>query len=167
MPQDITKDNVNIGTVIYQWTVKEFEKPERDSRWYMIMGGIGIALIVYAIISANYLFAMIIVLFGVILFMQEMQTPQDIPFAITNLGIVVGIKFYRFSELKSFWIVYNPPAVKSLYFGLNNVVKHRLQVSLEGYDPVAIRECLKQNLLEDLDQEEEPLSDRFSRLFRL
>ena len=55
MPQDITKEGVNIGKIVYQWTVKEYEEHVRDRRWYWLMGIIGGALVVYAIIATNYL----------------------------------------------------------------------------------------------------------------
>jgi len=96
-----------------------------------------------------------------------MQEPIELFFAITETGIVLGNKYYRYSELANFWVIYNPPEVKTLYFSLNKMVKHRLQVSLDNYDPRPIRDYLGQYLEEDLEQEEEPLSDRFARLFRL
>ncbi|MDO8509580.1 MAG: hypothetical protein Q7S24_00370 [bacterium] len=167
MSQDITKNEVNIGEVIYQWTVNEYERHERDRRWYIVMGFICVTLVVYALIAANYLFAMIIVLFAIITFMHDMVEPMEIPFLITNTGIVLGKKYYRYSELENFWMIYDPPAIKNLYFTLNSVVKHRLQVPLEDNDPRPIRDYLNEFLEEDLEQEEEPLSDRYSRVFKL
>ena len=49
----------------------------------------------------------------------------------------------------------------------NNILKHRLQVPLLDNDPRPIREYLNEFLVEDLDQEEEPLSDRLGRMFKL
>jgi len=167
MPQDITKEGVNIGKIVYQWTVKEYEEHVRDRRWYWLMGIIGGALVIYAIIAANYLFALVIVLFAIILFMHDMVAPIEVPFVLTETGMVLGKKYYRFSELKTFWIIYNPPEIKNLYFSLDSFVKHRLQVPLLDVDPRPIRDFLNQYLQEDLEQEEEPLSDRIGRLFKL
>ncbi|MDO8626267.1 MAG: hypothetical protein Q7K39_02285 [Candidatus Magasanikbacteria bacterium] len=164
MPNDLTRENANIGRVVYQWTVKEYEEYERGRRWYLVIGGLALALVLFAVFTANYLFALIIILFGIILYLHDLQTPLEVPFALTDVGIILGKKFYRYSELGNFWIIYNPPEVKVLYFSLGNFLRHRLQVPLLEYDPRPIREHLSLYLVEDLDQEEEPLSDRVGRL---
>lgn len=167
MPNDLTREPINIGRVVYQWTVKEYEKLQRTRRWYLVMGGVGIFLVVYAALTANYLFALIIILFGIVLYLHELQEPLEVPFALTDTGIVLGKKFYRYSELQNFWIIYNPPEVKTLYFSLNNLLRHRLQISLVDYDPRPIRDHLNLYLTEDLEQEEEPLTDKMGRLLGL
>lgn len=167
MPQNILNSNVNIGDVQYEWSVKEYERHERGKNWYLIMSVLALLLIGYGVVSGNYLFALITVLFGIILFMQDMVEPMEVYFALTNTGIVVGKKFYRYSELNNFWIIYNPPFTKNLYFGQNSILRHRIQVPLYDFDPRPIREYLVQYLQEDLEQEEEPLSDRMSRLMKI
>ena len=111
MPQDIIKNEVDIGDVVFEWTVKEYEQHDRERRWYILMGVIGVLLVGYALISGNYLFALIIVLFGIILFMHDMVEPMEVPVVITETGIVIGKKYYRFSELASFWMIYDPPEI--------------------------------------------------------
>ncbi len=167
MPQDATADNVNVGKIIYQWSVQEYTPYERGRRWYVVMGGLGLLLVIYAVYSANYLFALIIILFGLILSLSSMRPPLEVRFAVTNTGIIVGGRYYRYSELTNFWVIYDPPTVKNLYFSFNNFFKHRLSVPLLDYDPRPIREYLAQYLEEDLEKEEEPFSDRLARLFRL
>ncbi|TAN33599.1 hypothetical protein EPN28_02195 [Patescibacteria group bacterium] len=167
MPNNLLKEDVNIGRVVYQWSVKEYEEHERDKRWYWLMGAVAALLLVYSLWTANYIFTLIIALFGIILYMQSLQTPLQVNFAITEVGIVLGCKFYRYSELKSFWIIYNPPEVKNLYFSLSSLIRHRLQVPLLDNDPRPIRDFLNQFLQEDLEQEEEPLSDKLGRVFKL
>ena len=167
MPIDITRTNVNLGKVAYQWTINEYEQYERPRSWYFTMGIIGLAMLVYAIIAANYLFALIIVLFGIILFLFDNQTPMAVPFALTATGIVLGKKYYRYSEIKNFWVIYNPPEVKNLYFSLDNLIRHRLQIPLMDYDPRPIKDYLKQYLTEDYEQEDEPMGDRLTRTMRL
>ncbi|MFA5061699.1 MAG: hypothetical protein WC526_00955 [Patescibacteria group bacterium] len=167
MPTNLSKGNVNTGEIVYTWTVKEYEKYERSRRWYWLMGIVGVSLLVYSIIDANYLFVLIIVLFGIILFLQEVQEPMDVTFAITETGIVMGRKFYSYSELENFWMIYNPPMVKTLYFLTKDLLKHRLQIALFDNDPRPIRDFLSQYLKEDLEQEDEPLSDKMGRTLKL
>ena len=167
MPQNILNSDINIGNIQYEWSVKEYERHERGKNWYVAMSLVGLLLVVDGVVSGNYLFALITVLFGIILFMQDMVEPMEVYFALTNTGIVVGKKYYRYSELNNFWIIYNPPFTKNLYFGQNSILRHRIQVPLYDFDPRPIREYLVQYLQEDLEQEEEPLSDRMSRIMKI
>ena len=167
MPINLNRAEANIGDVVFAWGVNEYEKHERSRRWYVIAAAVGAALLLYSVISGNYLFALIVVLFGIILFLQDMQQPMEVSFAITEAGIVVGDKYYQFKELTNYWMVYNPPEVKNIYFSTGNVLKHRLQVPLLDNDPRPIKDFLNQFLVEDLEREEEPLSDRLGRMFKL
>ncbi len=167
MSINLTKQDANVGKVIFQWVVKEYEKHERDRRWYIFMAVVGTLLVIFGLWTANYLFILIVVLFGIILFLHGIQEPLEVNFAVTETGIVLGNKYYRFSELNSFWLIYSPPEVKNLYFSLDSFVNHRLQVPLLDSDPRPLRDYLNQYLEEDLEQEEEPLADRFARLFKL
>jgi len=167
MPTNLLKEQVPLGKIAYQWVVKEYERHKRERRWYVTMGILSAAMLIYAVVAGNSLFALIIVLFGIILFLHEMQPPMEVSFAITETGIIIGSKHYRYNELINFWIVYNPPLVKNLYFSSRNFFKHRLQVPLLDYDPRPIRDYLNQFLTEDLEQEEEPLSDRLGRILKL
>lgn len=167
MAQNILNSDVNIGNVQYEWSVKEYERHERGKNWYVMMGLLGAVMVAYGVVSGNYLFALITVLFGIILFMQDMVEPMEVYFALTNTGIVVGKNYYRYSELNNFWIIYNPPFTKNLYFSQDSLLRHRIQVPLYDFDPRPIRDYLNQFLEEDLDQEEEPLSDRMGRLMKM
>lgn len=167
MPQDILRTNANLGNIIYEWTVKEYEKYFRSPRWYLIAGVLAFFLLLYAIFSSNYLFALIIVLISIIVFLHDVQEPQDIPFAITEAGLVLGRKFYPYTELKDFWIIYDPPVTKQMYFRLDNLVKHQISVPLMEYDPLAIREELLKFIDEDLEQTEENLSERLAKTFKI
>lgn len=167
MPVNIDKNNTNIGKVVFRWDVNEYEKPPRDKRWFLVMGIAAALMLIFGLWTKNYLFVLIIVLFSIILYLHDTQEPSRVSVLITELGVVIGNRFYRFGEISNFWLVYNPPEVKNLYFSLNGLLKHRLLISLLDNDPVSIKNHLAQYLSEDLEQEEEPLSDRMARLFRL
>src|SRR3989344_2304059 len=167
MPVNLNKAEANIGGVVFDWEVNEYEKHDRNKRWYVITAVVGVALLLYSVISGNYLFALVVVLFGIVLFLQDMQQPMQVSFAVTETGIVVGSTYYPFKEITNYWIIYNPPEVKNIYFTTDSILKHRLQVPLLDNDPRPIRDYLNEFLVEDLDQEEEPLSDRLGRMFKL
>ena len=64
-------------------------------------------------------------------------------------------------------MIYNPPEVKNLYFRLKNIVRFRVKIPLLDYDPRPIREYISQFLTEEVEHEEEPLSDRLARVFKI
>lgn len=167
MPKDITREPINFGTIAFQWIIQEYEKYPRSRRWYIVAIGLAVLLIAYAIYTSNILFALVIVLFGIVLYLHEAQVPLEVNFAITETGIILGRKFYRYSELDRFWIIYNPGDIKNLYFLVNNSFKSRLTVPLLDNDPRPIREYLSQVVLEELDEEDEALSDKWARILRI
>ncbi len=167
MPKDLTRDIVPVGKVMYEWWIKEFEQYERSRRWYIIMLLLAGFCVIYGFLTNNYLFALIIILLGIIMYLHELQEPLMVYFAITETGIILGKKYYRFSELKDFYMLYNPPIVKNLYFSLDNRVKYRLVIPLLDFDPRPIREYLEQYLTENVEIEDEPTIDKLARVLKI
>ena len=167
MPRDLSRENVPLGTVEYQWIINEYNQYEHSRAWYIAMIAIGAGLLAYALFTGNNSFAVIIVLFAVIMYLYGQQRPLELNVAITENGLVVGKRLYKYSELENFWIVYEPGEVKSLYFVVNGLVKNRLSVPLGDMDPRPIRRYLSQFVIEDTSQEEEPLADKLTRVLKI
>lgn len=166
MPKQIV-DNLNIGEALHQWSVNEYESHERTPFWFIGIMGIGIALVIYGMFSGNFLFSLIIILAAIILFLQSHQKANEVDFQITELGVVVGAKFYSYSELGNFYIIYNPPEIKTLYIETNSPVRPIIRVDLMSQNPVSVRSSLRMYLTEDIEKEEEPLSDTFARQWKI
>ncbi|PIT87641.1 MAG: hypothetical protein COU31_01660 [Candidatus Magasanikbacteria bacterium CG10_big_fil_rev_8_21_14_0_10_40_10] len=167
MPVNLQKEKATVGEIKFNWKIREYEKVDRDQRWLIVMLVLAGLLVFFGLWSQNYLFVLLIVLFGIIMWLHTKQDPLEIDFSITQTGIMIGDKFYRFSEIKDFWLIYNPPEVKTLYLGFNRAFAHRLHIPLLDVDPQPIREYLNQFLEENMEEEEEPLSDKLARVFRL
>ena len=93
--------------------------------------------------------------------------PAQLMVSIFEDGIQAGENFYAYRDLKSFWIIYEPPEVKTLYFDFKSAWRPRLPVPLAEENPVEVRRFLLKYLEEDLSRESEPTSDALSRLLRL
>lgn len=163
----IIKEDTLIGDILKEWTIQEYEQHSRGILWYIIMGGLGIFFVIYGVMTNDFLFSLIIILFAIILFLQAHQTPKQVLFQITELGIVVGNRFYSFSELESFFIIYNPPDVKTLFLGLKDGLKPMIRIPLLDINPIEIKNVLRAYLPEDLEKENEPLSDRAVRNWQI
>lgn len=156
------------GNILHQWTMQEYSRHDRGTLWHILMITVGLILVIYALVTDNFLFALIIILFGIILFLQSHQDAPQVPFAITELGIVVGARFYAYSEFESFYIIMNPlENVSTLFLDTKSALRPTIRVPLLDNDPLEIRTTLREFLVEDIEKEEEPLSETVARRWKI
>lgn len=165
--QENSAANNDHGSALKQWFIPEYTQHERGQLWYVVLGIISALFIIYAIWTANFLFAIIVLLAIIILLVRHANQPMSLVVSIHEDGLVVGESFFPYQDLKSFWIIFEPPHVKTLYFDFQNHWRPRLPVPLQDENPLAIREILLQYLGEDLSREGEPTSDALSRILKL
>ena len=166
MPQQL-EENIDPGQTLHEWTIQEYEHHQRGTWWYVLMLLLGIVLVVFGLVSGNFLFALIIILFGIILYLQSHQQAPQLPFRVTDLGVVIGSKFYAYTELEAFYIIYDPPRVKTLFFETKSAFRPLLRVPLLDANPLEVRSTLLGYLVEDVEKEEEPLSDQVARNWKI
>lgn len=166
MEQEYTTAQEQTPEVYYQWTILSKAEHERGHWWYIIAGILGVALVAYSIYTANFLFAVMIVLIAFIIILNDALPARKINFALTDRGVIVGGKTYPYRSFTSFYIVYEPPRISKVVLELPGV-RQDLSIDLNGNDPLEIREFLLQVLPENLDRETEPLGDLLERFFRL
>ena len=170
MPEDKTKGAEkkleDHGEVFFSWKFPEFPQYKRDQSWYVWAAVVVILLLIYSVFAVNFLFGLITIISALIILMFH-RSHNEVEFKITEDGILVNAKFYDYKDIKNFYIIYEPPAVKTLYFEPKSFFSPRIPISLENKNPVEIREILRKYLEEDLDRENEPLSDQTSRMFKL
>lgn len=156
-----------MGEPIRSWTIDEYERHERGPMWYAVAFIVGVALVLYAMITQDFLFAIIIIMAGVIIGLSTLREPRRVLFQVTTRGVAVDRTFSPYKELKSFWILYEPPHVKNLYIDFRNPVTPHLKVPLEEEDPLEVRSALLEFMGEEQSQEDEPLSDLLGRVLKL
>lgn len=151
----------------FVWEAPAWERHERGPRWYLWMALGVIVLTGYAVLTSNFLFAFIVLLTAIILVLAGNETPHTALIQIGHNGVVVDGRLHLYETFQDFAIVYQPPETKILYFEPKNISKGRLRISLEGENPIAIRDHLKGYLDEDLDLRNEHWSDIFGRLLKI
>ena len=161
------EQEINIGDPQLEWEVDEYPIHQRSRLWYILAAIIGVALIIYAVATANFLFAVIILMIGVITLLSSFVPPDRVPVVITNTGVVVSDMYYDFQAIRDFSIAYDPPHVKNLYFEFHSPWQPLLTVPLEDIDPNVVRELLLPYCLENLQRIEENLTDMLRRLYKL
>ncbi len=158
----------NLGIELATWETPEYHRHDRPTWWYIVYALAAIGLIVYALATNNFLFAIILVIGSFALIINDARTPQTILISLTTEGIIVGNRFYDYDEIKNFSIVYKPARnLKQLYFDFKSFAKHRLSIALHDTNPLFLRDHLIKYLPEDLDRIDEPTSEIITRLLKL
>ena len=155
------------GDPLLTWEVDEYPRHTRSRRWYLVAGVLGLGLILYAVLTADFLFAVIILMSGIIMLATSFAEPKRIEIILTTLGAVVGNKFYDYRGVRDFSIAYNPPAVKNLYMDFHSALNPLLSIPLEDTDPNEVRDCLGAFCRENLNRTDESLTDRLRRVYKL
>ena len=160
-------ENKPIGNVLMSWEVDEYHKHDRSLAWYIIVSVVAVGLIIYALMTANFLFAVVILMIGIISFLSGMRHPNRVEVHITDNGAQLGSIFTPYKEMKDFSVVYDPPEVKTLYLDFKSALRPMMSIPLEDVDPNTVREALLPFVLEDLERTEETLTDLASRLYKI
>lgn len=124
-------------------------------------------MLVYSIATSNFLFAIIIVLIVVVMILSAVREPKNIKFELGLTGVKVDTKNYNYNQFKNFAIVYQPPEVNSLYLEFKMPFRERLSVPMGEMNPNNVRTHLAKFIEEDLEREDETLSDILSRILKL
>jgi hypothetical protein len=161
------QDIAELGQPILDWEVDEYPQHERSRTWYIVASVVGVSLIVYSIATANFLFAVIILMIGVITLLNTFKTPDKVEVMITTSGIIVSDLFYDYKSIRDFSIVHEPPDVSILYLDFHSSLHPLMSVPLHDIDPNLVRDALIPFVLENFHRDEETLTDLMRRLYKL
>ena len=155
------------GKSLLSWEFPEYVHPPRGRGWYLSFAAVVVIVITTSIWSANYTFAFIIAIGAFIYLVRMRRQPPMIPFTIFEDGIQVGGRFYKWEDFREFIILYRPPEIKKLYLEFKSNIRPALDISLEAQNPLRVRSLLSQYLSENIQREDEPLADQWSRFLKL
>ncbi|MFA6295918.1 MAG: hypothetical protein WC663_01045 [Patescibacteria group bacterium] len=149
--------------VLMKWEAREFIQYDRNPAWILVVYILAALTLVYAIWTMNFLFAVLIVLFTIVIVIYTQRKPNILKVAIMKKGFKINDTLYTYEDdLDNFWILYNPPDLKVLNFKRKQSLFPALVIQLEDQNPLKVREMLLKFLPEDLNQDEGTI-DKFSR----
>ena len=125
-----------------------------------------ISLIVWGIFSHSTVFSVVVLLLAGVFYLTHKKQPREIDAAITGLGIVFGDEFYPFVDVRKFWILYDPPEVKTLNLLLKKGTVREVQIELQNQDPSEVRAILTGEI-EEWSDRVETLSEVLIRILKL
>ncbi len=149
------------------WKAQSHKDHKRSPAWYLGFAIISAALILYAIFLDRSIMTVItFALMMLVLFIFVTQPVRVITNKLTSTSIISGNVTYPYKIVRTFWINYNPPEVKTLNFETTAYLNNKVSVELGDQDPVAVKLFLSQYLPEDLDREER-LSETLARTLKI
>ena len=150
----------------FSWEAPEYEHFEKHPKWYWVMGGILLAIVVYALVTNSILMAITFILIGMLGYIYAEREPRIIRMEITPDGIRVDNYFYDYDDIRSFWIFYEVEEnIKVLSLHSKKTFLPHIHIPIGNANPIKIRETLLQYLPEI--KQELSIPDRLERLIGL
>lgn len=119
---------------------------------------IGLAYIYF---QRNFLTSVFFFLIALIVLIFAFKEKRIIGWEINRHGIGIDTSFLPYQELKSFWIEYQPGAIKEMSFQGKKWHQSYIKIPLNQEDPLKIRELLLEFLPEE--RHEDTLVETISR----
>ncbi len=148
-----------------EWTAPEYLHYPKSFWWYFGTGLITILLVGYFVFTREFLTATLFLVLAVLLFFFARKSPRNLDIILGPAGVKINSFQIPYQQIKAFWMVYDPPEIKTLNFETTATLNRFLTLQLGSQDPVQIRRFLLEFLAEDLERGEH-LTDRLSRALK-
>ena len=149
-----------------EWKVPEYPQYDRGRPWFIGAGIFGIGFLIYAVITGNFLFSVIIVLGVAISLISSWKKPEIINFKMFDKGVILGEAFHPWESFQSYWIV-NEDGQKNLGLDLKNWLKSDLYVPVKENTLEDIEKFVSGFLKKNKERKEEPLSYFLGRKLKI
>jgi len=156
------EDDQTSGAAI-EWTAREYIHYAKDSYWYVVAGIISLVVIAYCIVTKSVLSFIVFALLIALSYAAIHQKPRYVRIGLYPHGIAVGDDFVKYIDLGSFWVVYDPPAVKVLHLRRKGGFLTDMTIQLEAQNPTEVRSFLLAYVPEEKNSPHEAMTDRLMR----
>lgn len=145
------------------WETEEFTYHPKDLQWFLVGGILAFGIFASLLILKNMFGAATILLFMFIMYLYATKKPDMLSVVVDGRGITVNNKRVPYSDITSFWILYEPP-VKDLILIQKAKFTPKTILPLGQVNPVELRALLLANAIIE-KEEEETLTDILARRF--
>lgn len=149
--------------VLLSWIAPNFDYKDKNFSWYLILSLIILAVIGYFVFMQDWFsIGIIVVISGVLFWYLKKVRPEETTYSVTPFGIYSGKHFYPFSEIHSFWMVYDQK-VKKVYIAFVKKYLPALVIGLGDQSPLDLKEVLLKYIPEQ-EKRGEGLVDKLIRM---
>jgi hypothetical protein len=151
---------------VLSWYAPEFLRYKRGWLWYAVAFLLNAALVGYALWSGSITMAIVFIVLPLVFMIDQRKKPQVVDVIISQYGVKFGLLKFPFSDMKSFWILHDPPYVDELHIQVKNRMHPEVTIPLAGVDPAVIRQYLVTQIPEK-EGEKQSLMDIITRMLKL
>lgn len=151
---------------VIKWEAPEYVQHEKGWKWFFAAGIVDLGFCVYAGITQNWTLLVALVLLSAMYVWQHGNVPKHVEIKVSHTGIKVGNKEYPYQNIKSFWLIYKPPRVKTLNIRSNSRLLPDITIQLGDQNPASLRTYLCSQIREEEGKEETGV-DSLIRIFKL
>jgi len=138
---------------LMQWQTTLYPSFDKSKRWYIVAGIITTALVIYGIATNQWTFSVVVLITaGVYYYLTHEETPV-IEVKVSDIGIKIGERVYPYTDIRTFWIEYNPPYFQNLHLVSKNEYKQEITAQIHGINPSELRRVLTRYLPEWTERE--------------
>ena len=153
------------NSVLISWAAPGYKEHSKGVVWYAVATLSLLGILWYSLMSGSWSTAVVFLLFAGVYVMSMQHKSPDVMSGITELGVQHGTKFYPFSRIKGYWVVYKPPEVKVLHIQLVGK-KEDISIELGNQSPVQVRNLLSREIPE-IEGKGEPFLNYVTRILKL
>ncbi len=125
---------------VFEWEGKEHEFDDKPAEWYWTLGIIATASIIASILFENYLLALVLLVAAFAIGLQAAKEPGVHQFKLSEEGLVIDHRLYRFELMHSFSMFeyIDPEKPPVLSIKTNSLLSPHFLIPLEGIDADAM-----------------------------
>ncbi len=120
---------------IISWEAPEYIQHEKGWKWFILAGLAVVLFGIYSVITSNWTLLIALVVLAALYFWQHWNIPKHVKIIVSSTGIKVGDTEYPYQNIKTFWIFYKPPHLKTLNLQSNSRFLPDIAVQLGDQDP--------------------------------
>lgn len=147
------------------WLAQEFIQHTKSTAWFVVVTAIGVAFIAFFALQRDFLTALLFTLMLIFVILFARQKPRELTIKVNARGISIGQSHIPYQQIKSFWLVYQPPDIKTLNIETTAYLNRSLTIQLERQNPIIVRNYLNRFIIEDLEKSED-LSSQIARTLK-
>jgi hypothetical protein len=151
---------------VFVWMAPEYLHTPRGFLWYSIAGILDLALVFYAYFTHTWTMALVFLTLPVIYALQHRNENKAVEVRISSYGIQFGDLRVPYTNIKSFWILHQPPQLDELHLLTNNKIHPEMTIHLMGVNPSLLRQYLVTQIHES-EGKKPALLDLLVRFLRL
>jgi len=164
--QRVHEDPSAFDHAVISWTAPEYISHEKGLLWKVCAVTFLAVFAAFGFMENAWTFSAAIIVFGITYFIVHLEHPKRVEVKISPTGIKFGNRKYSYGQIKAFWIIYNPPHIKTLNIRVHGEILTDIAIQLDGQNPAVVREYLLSKIPE-MEGKNESLSDAIFRLLKI